>query len=209
MAERRHRRLDRLVRPQTSNTVSQEKTGKSARPTGFTRVRARSQGVCVSPRLAAAEKPAALTAPGVVTSRSALSRGGRRHSCEPSLSFDTSPCSTLPTLLIGPMRLCDPQSPQPNRRTPLASLFASSTTRLAANGEAENAARADGPQQSCRRFDGHARPSLAFEQVATQRTATTPTNATSSRTRRTQRVLHEKRNARQCPAAGREPHRHH
>lgn len=51
------------------------------------------------------------------------------------------------------------------------------------------------------RFNGHARPFSAFELDVTSRTST-------RRTRNSQRVLHEKRNARQCFAAGREPHCH-
>ena len=163
---------------------------------GFTRVRARSQGVCFSPRLAEAEKLAVMTAPGVETSCSALRRGGSGLIRELLVSLDESPCSTLPTLLAGPPRSCNRRTPQINRRTPLAAFAVSRATR------------ASDLRRVSEHTDGHARPSPAFEQVVTLRTATTSINATS-RTRRTQRVLHEERNARQRPAARREPHRHH
>ena len=181
--------------PNTIEHCFQTGTGKSARPTGFTRVRARSQGVCFSSRLAEAHKLAVMTAPGVETSCSALRRGGSGLIRELIVSLDEPPCSTLPTLLTSPPRSCNRRTPQINRRTPLAVFTVSCPTRT------------NDPRRSSEHTDGHARPSPAFEQAATLRTATTPTD-TTSRTRRTQRVLHEERNARQRPAAGREPHRH-
>lgn len=171
-------------------------TGQSVRPTGFTRVRARSQGVCFSPRLAEAEKLAARSAPGVETSPTALRRGGSGLFRELISCLDEPPCSTLPTLLAGPPRSCNRRTPQINRRLPFAAFTVSRTTC------------ASDPRRVREHTDGHARPSPASEQVAKFHTAATPTN-TTSRTRRTQRVLHEERNAGQCPAAGREPHRHH
>ena len=186
-----------LSDPNTEHSFSREGTDKIVRPTGFTRVRARSQGVCFSPRLAEADKLAVTMAPGVETSCSALRRGGSGLIRELSVSLDEPPCSTLPTLLAGPPRSCNRRTPQPNRRTPLAAFTVS------------RAARASDPRRVSEHTDGHTRPSSAFEQVATLCTATTPDIATSSRTRRTQRVLHEERNARQRPAAGRESHRHH
>ena len=184
-----------LSDPNTEHSFSREGTDKIVRPTGFTRVRARSQGVCFSPRLAEAHKLATMTAPGVETSRSALGRSGSGLIRELPLCLDGPPCSTLPTLLAGLPRSCNRRTPQPNCRTPLAAFTVSRATR------------ASDPRRVSEHTDGHTRPSSAFEQVATLRTATTPTNATS-RTRRTQRVPHEEGNARQRPAAGREPHRH-
>ena len=160
-------------------------------------MRARSEGVCFSLRLAEAHKLAAMTAPGVVTSCSALGRGGSGLNRELFVSHDRPPCSTSPTLLAGPPRSCNRRTPQTNCRTPLAVCIAS------------RALRADDPRRVEQDTDGHARPSPAFEQVVTLRTATTPDIATSDRTRRTQRVLHEERNARQRLAARREPHCRH
>ena len=162
---------------------------------GFTRVRARSKGVCGSPRLAATDKFAAITAPGVLTSRET-----KVSLVEPwsSILEDPSPCSTSPTLLIGPPRSWNHQTPDPNRRT-----------SLAANWTLSNAVRAADSRRDSRHSDERLRPSPAFEQVTDLRTATASIIATSSRTRRPQRVLYEEGNARQCDAAGRKPHRHH
>ena len=171
-------------------------TDKFVRPTGFTRVRARSQGVCFLPRMAEADKPVAMTAPGVETSCSAFGRGGSGLIRELSVSLDKPPCSTLPTLLAGLPRSSHQRTPPPDCRTSLAVFTASRATRA---GELRRANQDT---------DGPARPSPAFEQVATRRTATTLKDSTS-RTRRTQRVLHEERDARQRPATGRKPHRHH
>jgi hypothetical protein len=57
--------------------------------------------------------------------------------------------------------------------------------------------------------DGRARSSPTCEQFVDEFTAKVLIDATNSRTRRSQRVLHEERNARQRDAAGRKPHRHH
>ena len=165
-----------------------------ARRIGFTRVRARSQGVCVLPRSAVAEKLTAMMASEVVTSRSALGRGGSGLLREPTVSLGEPPCPALPTLLDGPLSSSDKRTMRPNRRTPLA---------------VSRVTRASESRRASQRSDGHARPSPAFEQVVTLRTATTPDIATSDRTRRTQRVLHEERNARQRLAARREPHCRH
>lgn len=173
-------------------------TGKSARPTtGFTRVRAPSQGVCVSSRPAEADKLSALTAPAVVTSHSALDREGSGLFREFAVSLDEPPCSTWPLLLAGLPRSCYRRTPQTNRRSLLAVSIAS------------HAAGVSEARQVHRNMHGHACPSPASEQVVPLRTTTTTDIATSRRTRRTQRVLHEERNARQRPPAGREPHRHH
>jgi hypothetical protein len=109
-----------------------------------------------------------------------------------------SPCSTLPTLLIGPPRSWNYRTPGPDRRT-----------TLAANWTFSNAARAADSRRNSRHSDGRFLPSPASEQVVNHRTATAPNIATSSRTRRPQRVQYEEGNARQCDAAGRKPHRHH
>lgn len=196
--------------------VKRQATGKSARPTrltieqlfsqkrptdndvrlsyGFTRVRARSKGVCGSPRLAATDKFAAITAPGVFTSREA-----KVSLVEPwsSILEDPSPCSTSPTLLIGPPRSSNHRMPGPDRRT-----------TLVADWTFSNAVRAADSRRDSRLSDERLRPSPAFEQVTDLRTATASNIATSSRTRRPQRVLYEEGNARQCDAAGRKPHRH-
>ena len=162
---------------------------------GFTRVRARSKGVCGSPRLAATDKFAAITAPGVLTSREA-----KVSLVEPRSSIleDQPPCLTSPTLLIGPPRSWNHRTPDPDRRT-----------TLAANWTLSNAVRAADSRRDSRHSDERSRPSPAFEQVADHRTATASIIATSSRTRRPQRVLYEEGNARQCDAAGRKSHRHH
>lgn len=165
------------------------------RPYGFTRVRARSKGVCGSPRLAATDKFAAITAPGVPTSREATVSLVEPWS---SILEDPSPCSTSPTLLIGPPRSWNHRTPDPDRRT-----------TLAANWTLSNAVRAADFRRDSRHSDERLRSSPAFEQVTDHRTATASIIATSSRTRRPQRVLYEEGNARQCDAAGRKPHRHH
>lgn len=163
-------------------------------PYGFTRVRARSKGVCGSPRLAATDKFAAITAPGVLTSREATVSLVEPRS---SILEDPSPCLTSPTLLIGPPRSWNHRTPGLDRRT-----------TLAANWTFSNAVRAADSRRNSRHTDGHFLPSPAFEQVVNHRTATAPTIATSNRTRRPQRVLYEEGNARQCDAAGRKSHRH-
>ena len=198
-AERKSRRPDNPVRSRTTieQLFSQKrKTDNDVRrPYGFTRVRARSKGVCGSPRLAATDKFAAITAPGVFTSREA-----KVSLVEPRSSIleDPSPCSTSPTLLIGPPRSASHRTPDPDRRT-----------KLAANWTLSNAVRAADSRRVSRHSDERLRPSPAFEQVTDLRTAAASIIATSSRTRRPQRVLYEERNARQCDAAGRKPHRHH
>lgn len=164
------------------------------RPYGFTRVRARSKGVCGSPRLAATDKFAAITAPGVLTSREA-----KVSLVEPwsSILEDQPLCSTSPTLLIGPPRSWNHRTPDPDRRT-----------KLAANWTFSNVVRAADSRRVSRHSDERLRPSPAFEQVTDLRTAAASNIATSSRTRRPQRVLYEEGNARQCDAAGRKPYRH-
>ena len=197
--ERNSRRPDNPVRSRT--TIEQLFSQKRAtdndvcRSYGFTRVRARSKGVCGSPRLAATDKFAAITAPGVFTSREA-----KVSLVEPRSSIleDPSPCSTSPTLLIGPPRSASHRTPDPDRRT-----------KLAANWTLSNAVRAADSRRVSRHSDERLRPSPAFEQVTDHCTATAPIHDTSSRTRRPQRVLYEEGNARQCDAAGRKPHRDH
>ena len=197
--ERNSRRPDNPVRSRTTieQLFSQKRTADNdvRHSYGFTRVRARSKGVCGSPRLAATDKFAAITAPGVFTSREA-----KVSLVEPRSSIleDQPPCSTSPTLLIGPPRSWNYRTPDPNRRT-----------TLAANWTLSNAVRAADSRRDSRHSDERLRPSPAFEQVTDHCTATAPIHDTSSRTRRPQRVLYEEGNARQCDAAGRKPHRDH
>lgn len=176
---------------------SQKRTADNdaRRSYGFTRVRARYKGVCGSPRLAATNPFAAITAPGVLTSREA-----KVSLVEPRSSIleDPSPCSISPTLLIGPPRSWNQRMPDPDRRT-----------TLAMNWTFSNAVRAANSRRVSRHSDERLRPSPAFEQVTDLRTATASIIATSYRTRRPQRVLYEEGNARQCDAARRKPHRHH
>lgn len=199
---------------------------------GFTRVRARSNGVCGSPRLAATGKFAvvkfaAVKAPGAMTSREPTVSLVEPRS---SILEDSSPCSTSPTLLIGLPRSFHKRMPQPYRRNWLAAWSTSREDRcmvfvsrgpeagepadppgnfvLAANSTLLNVVRAADSRRASRYSDGLSCPSPAFEQFADYGTAATPRDATSSRTRRPPRVLHEERNARQCDAAGRKPHRH-
>ena len=160
-------------------------------------MRARSDGVCFLPRLAEAITPAAVMAPKVEASCSALRRGRSGQTCESSLILSEPPCSTLPTLLAGLPRSCNRRTPQPDCRSRIA---ASVDSRIA---------RVNDLRHVNQNSDGRARPSSALEQVVSLRTAITPDIATIKRTRRTQRVLHEERNARQRLAAGREPNCRH
>ena len=202
--ERNSRRTDNPVRSRTTieHLFSQKRATDNDvhRSYGFTRVRARSKGVCGSPRLAATDKfaavkLAAVTAPGVLTSREA-----KVSLVEPRSSIleDQPPCSTSPTLLIGLPRSWNHRTPSPDRRT-----------TLAANWTLSNAVRAADSRRDSRHSDERLRPSPAFEQVTDHRTAAASIIATSNRTRRPQRVLYEEGNARQCDAAGRKPHRDH
>ena len=202
--------------------------------TGFTRVLARPQGVLSQSRPAATESSSlAVLSLGSNLLPSVRSRGqlefgresafrfdwllstitarrsfysGRR--CDLRGAVDPTPCSTFLIPLAAPVRLSQPPT-GPFRRTTRVAAIESPVQEIGFSGslQADSATtrslRVAIAFCGHRRFsDGHARPSPASEQVRTSRTVT------SHSTRNSQRVPHEKRNARQRPAAGREPHRH-
>ena len=151
----------------------------------------------------------------LITACRKFASGRRRHRLG---AVDPMPCSMSTTPLVAPERLSEQPTTGPLSRT---TLVVSSDPRLPGTGtsgsqqacsakrrshraaftpiNAADAIELGGPSQFS---DGRARPSSASEQVWTSRTVT------SNRTRNSQRVLHEERDARQRAPARREPYRH-
>ncbi len=138
--------LEIIAGPQRccSSLTNSPAGGKPASQLGFTRVRARSKGVCGSPKLAAAEKQAVRTTSGLTAFRSSKGQE-KRQSCKPVWLFvellspilirqklasgccsgslskeDHPPCKTSLSLLVAQRFSMNSTTLPPDRRTLLA-----------------------------------------------------------------------------------------